>query len=169
MNRVCKIFTGFLFLIPMCSFSQECVIQKEEDPYTKAIKLSTGFINFRNASLSIQADSREIDFLFIITGTDKCFSDASTASVFFEGTRLKSNYRNGGSMNCDGYFHFIFRNQPALPSALQRLATQKVTSMLFTGNDKKETLITFSPEHQEMLKHFVSCMIEEAKTLQPKQ
>ncbi len=132
------------------------------------MRLTTGFIKLRNASLSIQADSREIDFLFVLTGNDKCFTDASTASVFFEGTKVKTNIRNGGSMNCDGYFHFIYKNQPTLPSALQKLAKQKVTTILFTGNDKKETVLTLSPEHQEALMHMVSCIIAEAKSLQPK-
>jgi hypothetical protein len=169
MKRVCLFFFASSFLFTSVSIAQDCVIQKETDPYTKQVKLTTGFIKLRNASLSIQADSKEIDFFFVLTGNEKCFTDASNASVFFEGTKAKTNFRNGGSMNCDGYFHFIFRNQPILPSALQKLATQKVTNILFTGNDKKETQLTFSPEHQEALMHMVSCLIAEAKTLQPKQ
>ena len=168
MERLFKFFGIALSLFPLFAQSQDCALQKETDPYTRETKITTGFIKLRNATLSIQADSREIDFLFIITGTDKCFTDASTASVFFEGTRVKTNYRNAGGMNCDGYFHFNFKNQAALPSALQKLANQKVTTILFVGNDKKETLITFSPEHQDALMHFVSCIIEESKTLLPK-
>ena len=126
-------------------------------------------MNLRNATLSIQADSREIDFLFVISGKEKCFSDASSASVFFEGTKVKTNFRNGGSMNCNGFFHFIFKNQAVLPSALHKLATEKITSILFVGNDKVESQIIFSAEHQQMLKLLVSCLVEEAKTLQPKQ
>lgn len=168
MSRIILSFTTGFFLFSTVASSQDCAIQKETDPYTKEIKLTTGFLKLRNASLSVQSDSREIDFFFVLTGNDKCFTDASTASVFFEGTRVKTNIRNGGSMNCDGYFHFIFKNQATIPSALQKLASQKVTSILFTGNDKKETQLTLSPEQQDALMHIVSCIITEAKTLQPK-
>ena len=168
-NRAELLIPVMVYFLPLLSFSQDCVIQREEDPYTKEIKLTTGFMNLRNATLSIQADSREIDFLFVINGKEKCFSDASTASVFFEGTKVKTNFRNGGSMNCDGFFHFIFKNQAVTPSSLQKLATEKITSILFKGNDKVESQITFSTEQQQMLKHLVGCLVDEAKTLQPKQ
>lgn len=160
---------AILFFFPAFTHSQECIIKRETDPFTKEVKLTTGFLKLRNASLSIQADSREIDFFFILTGNDKCFTDGANAAIFFEGTKVKTNVRNNGSMNCDGYFHFIFRNQAALPSALQKMAAQKVTSILFTGNDKKETQLLLSPEQQETFMHLVACIIAEAKTLLPAQ
>lgn len=167
MNRVKQLLIAFTFLLPGFAWSQDCVIQKEKDPYTKEVRLSTGFIDLKNAKLSIQADSREIDFLFVITGKDKCFSDASTASVFFEGTKVKTNIRNTGSMNCDGFFHFNFKNQASIPSLLQKMAAQKVTSILFVGNDKKETQLTIPADQQQLLMHFISCLLEEAKFLLP--
>ena len=167
MNRVRQLLIAFIFLLPGYAWSQGCVIQKEKDAYTKEVKLSTGFIELKNATLSIQADSREIDFLFVITGKEKCFSDASTASIFFEGTKVKANIRNSGSMNCDGIFHFNFKNQAAIASLLQRLSTQNVTGILFTGNDKKETQVTIPVDQQQLLMHFISCLLEEAKSLLP--
>ena len=155
-------------LTPLFCCSQECVIQRETDPYTKEIKVSTGFIQLKNATLSIQADSKEIDFFFIISGDDKCFTDAASAFVFFEGSKVKLSIRNTGSMNCDGFFHFVFKNQAIVPSSLQRLSNQKVTGILFTGNDKKETQITLTPDQQLLLMHSVNCLLEEAKKLLPR-
>ena len=156
-----------IMLTPLFCCSQECIIQRETDPYTKGIKLSTGFIQLKNATLSIQADSKEIDFFFIISGDDKCFTDAASAFVFFEGSKVKLSIRNAGSMNCDGFFHFVFKNQKLVPSALQRLASQKVTGILFTGNDKKETQITLIADQQLLWMHSASCLLEEAKKLLP--
>lgn len=167
MNSVIQFLIAFTFLFPVFGMSQDCVIQKEKDPYTKEVKLSTGFINLKNVTLSIQADSREIDFLFVINGKDKCFSDVSTASIFFEGTKVKTSIRNAGSMNCDGLFHFNFRNQPVIPSSLQKMAVQKVIGILFIGNDKKETQLTIPAEQQALLMHFISCLLAEAKSLLP--
>jgi hypothetical protein len=168
MHRVKKILWVVWLLQPLLLLSQECSIHKETDPFTKETRLTTGFIPLKNATLSIQADKSEIDFFFVLEGKDKCFSDASTASIFFEGTRVKTNLRNGGSMNCDGYFHFIFKNQPVTAAALKKMAAQKVTHILFTGNNKSETQLTLNPEQQEKLMHFVNCMIEEAQMMLPK-
>ena len=169
MRSILFLFISMMTLAPLFSFSQDCFIQRETDPFTKEIKLTTGFMNLSNAKLSIQADSREIDFFFIISGKDKCFSDAAVASVFFEGTKSKANIRNTGSMNCEGFFHFIFKNQAALPSLLQKLATEKVSSILFTGNDKKETQVIFTALQQNMLSHTATCLINDAKSLLPVQ
>ena len=167
MNRIRQLLIAFIFLLPGVAWSQNCVIQKERDPYTKEVKLSTGFIDLKNATLSIQADSREIDFLFVISGKEKCFSDASTASIYFDSTKVKTNIRNSGSMNCDGIFHFNFKNQAAIPFLLQRLATKKVTGILFAGNDKKETQVSIPVDQQQLLMHFINCLLEEAKSLLP--
>ena len=154
-----------LTLIPLFSVSQDCDIQREPDPYTKELKLTTGFINLKNAKLSIQADSREIDFFFVISGNDKCFSDAATATVFFEGSKVKLSVRNSGSMNCDGFFHFVFKNQAVAPSSLKRMASQKITGILFAGNEKNATQVSLTNDQQIFLMNNISCLVEEAKTL----
>lgn len=167
MGRNIYFLLAVVMLAPLFCFSQECIIQRETDPYTKEIKLSTGFIQLKNATLSIQADKKEIDFFFIISGEDKCFTDAASASVFFEGSKVKISIRNTGSMNCDGFFHFVFKNQALVPSSLQRLASQKVTRILFTGNEKKETQITLTADQQFLWMHSASCLLEEARKLLP--
>jgi hypothetical protein len=160
-----KCFQVIFFLLPLYIFSQDCNIKRTTDPYTKEIRLSTGFIELQSASLAIEADSKEIDFFFSMTGVEKCFSDESAAMVVYEGTKMKGNYKNGGPVNCDGFFHIIFRNGPATPPLLQRLITQKITSIQFTGNNKSQTTITFSPEDQQALMTKAGCLLKEAKTL----
>jgi hypothetical protein len=165
-----KFVSLFLLLFPVFLSAQnattpECKLIKETDPYTKETRLSTGFISLQiGASLSIDADGKEIDFFFTIP--DECYTDASTIFVFFEGSKVKATYRNAGSMNCDGYFHFIFRNGAATPSGLQKLATQKVSSFVFTGNDKKKPVtISLLPDQQKEFMEAAACMIAESKAL----
>ena len=95
-------------LVPFWLSAQDCKVKKTTDPYTKEVRVSTGFIPLQGASLSIDADGKEIDFFFSMEGKERCFSDASTAVVVYEGIRMKGNYKNGGPVNCDGIFHIIF-------------------------------------------------------------
>ncbi|MEI9912691.1 MAG: hypothetical protein WDO71_25455 [Bacteroidota bacterium] len=140
-----RFITVLLFAFPLWSAAQDCKLKKTIDPYTKEARLSSGLISLRGASLSMEADSKEIDFFFTMDGKEKCFNDASTAVVFYEGTKVKANFRNGGSVNCDGFFHIIFRNGPTTTSLLQKLVTQKITSIEVTGTDKKRLVISLSP------------------------
>src|SRR5258706_12733072 len=135
-----------LLLISIYTSAQECKLNKVTDPFTKETKLSTGFIGLQNASITVDADKTEIDFFFSLNGNDKCFDNNSMAAVFFEGSKAKISYRNSGSMNCEGFFHFNFKNTEGTPSLLQKLSTQKIASILFIGNDKKETRIIFTTE-----------------------
>jgi hypothetical protein len=159
------LFFSPLFLSAQSPVAAECKLIKETDPYTKETKLSTGFISLQiGASLSIDADGKEIDFFFTIP--DECYTDAATVFVFFEGSKVKATYRNSGSMNCDGYFHFNFRNGVVTPSGLQKLATQKVSSFVFTGNDKKKPVtISLLPDQQKEFMEITGCMIAESKKL----
>jgi hypothetical protein len=159
------VFLSPLFLSAQAPIATECKLIKETDPYTKETKFSSGFISLQmGVSLTIDADSKEIDFFFTVP--DECYTDASTVFIFFEGTKVKATYRNSGSMNCDGYFHFIFRNGAATPSGLQKLATQKVTSFVFTGNDKKKPkTISLLPDQQKTFMEITACMIAESKAL----
>ena len=141
----------------------ECKIGRETDPYTRETRLSSGFISLQGASLTIEADKKEIDFFFAVPG--KCFSDASTVFIFFEGSKIRTTYRNTGSMNCEGYFHFIFRNNTLEHTVLKKLATQKVAHFEFTGTDKKSQIVSLLPEQQKNLMDLTACMISEAKTL----
>ena len=157
-----------ILLLPLSAFAQDtipagCKLVKETDPYTKETRFSSGFISLQGASLTIEANSTEIDFFFVIP--EKCFTDAATVFIYFEGSKVKTSYRNTGSMNCDGYFHFIFRNGLATPSVLQKLSTQKVTSFVFTGNDKKAITASLLPDQQQSLMEITACLVAESKTL----
>ena len=154
-----------ILLLPIFAVSQDCKLNKDTDPFTKETKLSTGFIRLQNASVTIDADKAEIDFFFSLNGNEKCFDNNSVASVFFEGTKAKTTSRNSGSMNCDGFFHFNYKNTLGTNSLLQRLSTQKISSILFTGNNKTETRITFNPEQQQIVMQLTTCVINEAKKL----
>lgn len=155
----------FLFLLPLFAGAQDCKLIRETDPFTKESKLSTGFIFLGGGSVTIDADSKEIDVLFSIEGTDKCFDNNSTATIFLEGVKTKINSRNGGTMNCEGLFHFMFKNSSATPSLLQKLMTQKINHIVFTGNNKKESTINFSPALQQKFMAMATCLVTEAKTL----
>jgi hypothetical protein len=159
-------FACCLLSIAYCSNAQDtCKLIRETDPYTKQTKLSTGFMYFDGGSLTIDADSKEIDFLFSIEGADKCFDNNSMAAIFFEGVKTKMNSRNGGTMNCEGLFHFIFKNTPATTGMLQKLISQKINRIVFTGNNKKESTLNIGPVEQETLKTLATCLVNEAKAL----
>jgi hypothetical protein len=161
---IMKYCFSLLLMLPFFSRAQDCHLKTSKDPYTKEIKISTGFISLTGSQLSVEATKSEIDFMFSLEG-GKCFDDASTASVFYEGTRLKTNFKNSGTMNCDGLFHFTFRNTNPSPSALQNLAIKKISSIRFKDNTKKETGVTLTSEQQQMLMNLTNCIITEAKKL----
>ena len=153
------------FFAPLLLTAQECQVKRTSDPYTREIRLSSGFIQLDGGSVTIDAGKPEVDFLFYIKGADQCYDNNSTAYIFFEGTKSKSSTRNGGSMNCEGLFHFIFKNSASTTTLLNRLMTQKVTHIVFTGNNKKETTVTFSPEAQDAFMQYARCVVTEAKGL----
>jgi hypothetical protein len=160
----------YIFLLavffPMMIMAQDCQLKKETDPFTREPKLSTGFLPLQLASVSIEADKKTFDFFFTIEGADKCFDDNSTVVVVFDGNKQKTTFRNSGSMNCEGLFHFTLRNGPETPFAVKRLSTQKVAQLIFTGNNnKKPMVITLTPTQQESLMQVTGCIATDAKTL----
>ncbi len=160
-----------LFLLPLFAMSQDCKLKKEVDDFTHEAKISTGFVPFSKGLdqvlLSIDADGEEVQFFFAFknAGESKCFDDASTAVILFEGSKLKSNFKNSGSMNCEGLFHITFRNSTITPTALQNLATKKVSSIQLSGNGKKLTNIVLSEDEKVMLINMTMCAIKESKLL----
>ena len=152
-----------IFLSPLFSFSQECNLKTTKDPYTRELKISTGLIILNSGQYSIQATRSQIDFMFTVDG--KCFDDASTAAVYFEGSRLKTNVKNGGTMNCEGIFHFTFRNTNPSPTALQNLGNKKISSIRFKDNTNKETSISLTEDQQQTLMTLINCIINESKKL----
>jgi len=154
-----------VMLLPFFGRAQDCKLTRETDPYTRETKLSTGFIFVDGGSVTIDADSKEIDLLFSIEGADKCFDNNSTAFIFFDGVKTKLTARNGGSMNCEGLFHFIYKNTPSPNTILQKIMTQKITKIVFTGNNKKETTLNFGSTEQQTVVAQATCLVNEAKTL----
>jgi hypothetical protein len=154
---------GFL---PFAAAAQDCKLIRDKDPYTKEVKLSTGFIHVNGASVTVDADSKEIDIMFSIEGADRCFDNNSSADIYFEGIKAKTTARNAGTMNCEGLFHFIFRNSRSTPTTLlQRFSTKKITQIIFTGNNKKQITVTVEPQEQETIMVQATCLLNEAKTL----
>lgn len=150
---------------PLFVVAQDCKLNKEADPFTKETKLSTGFMFFSGASLTIDADSKEVDLLFSIEGANKCFDNNSTAVVHFEGSKVKMNLRNAGTMNCEGLFHFIYKNSVNTTTQLQKLTTQRISQIVFTDANKKETTVLLTGKDQELLIALGTCLVTEAKTL----
>ena len=116
--------------------------------------------------MSIDATAKEFDFFFALNSQKeaRCFDDASTITVLFEGDRLKSNFKNSGTMNCEGLFHFTLRNGLSTPTQLQNIITKKVKGFQFT-NKKQITVITLSEEQKTKLSELAACMAVEAKSL----
>lgn len=154
-----------LFSLPV--YPQDCALLKEKDLVTNEPKISTGFFNLQVATLSIDADSKNIDFFFTVDNSGKCFDYASTVVINFEGGKLKFTLRNSGTVNCEGYFHFTFRNGPSTPSQLLNLSEKKVVSFKFIGTNKAETSFMLAPQQQQLLMDMTACIIKEAKSLLP--
>jgi hypothetical protein len=159
-----------LFIFPLLLSAQDsCQLKTTTDPFTHQTKISTGFVPFTSngvqLSISVDATSTEIDFFLWFTKDQKCFDDGSTIQIVFEGGRLKSNFRNSVSMNCEGAFHFVFKNLANTPSPLQRLVDKKILSFHITGAGKMVTDISFSDEQQQKLQKMISCLVQNSKAL----
>ncbi len=153
------------FLMPFFAVAQDCKLISETDPFTKVRKISTGFIFLNGGSLTIDADKKEVVFLFSLNGEGRCFDNNSTASIIFEGTKTKGSARNGGTMNCEGLFQIVYRNAASTTSMLQKLMSQKIASIIFKNSDKKEFTITVPPDKQELISTMATCLVNESKTL----
>jgi hypothetical protein len=155
----------FIFT-PLFSFAQNCKLISSKDKFSQAPKLSTGFLSLGQVRLTIDADSKEINFLFTLNnnGDLKCFDDASTATMLLEDGRTKINFKNSGTMNCEGFFQFTIRNTPTTVSGLQRLSTLKIKSIKFTHN-KQSMNFNLDEEQKQTLLDFSACMAKEAKNL----
>jgi hypothetical protein len=165
-----KYILAFLLVAGFSATAQDstavnCKLIKETDPYTKEKVISSGFIGMQGGSLTIDANKQEINMLFTVSGADKCFSTDATAAIFFTGTKIKQTQRHNGAMNCEGIVQLTFRNTTLPPQLLRRFATQKVEKILFIGNNKKETIVTLTPEQQQILLNLSVCMMNESPTL----
>jgi hypothetical protein len=165
-----KIFNGALFLFTLFSLAQDtCQFKSYTDPFTHQTKISTGFLPFTangvQLSISVDATPTEIDFFLWFTKDQKCFDEASTIQVSFEGDRYRLNLKNTGSMNCQGAFHFSFKNSANTPPQLQRLLDKRVSSLRITGPNKTITEVSLSEEQKAQLLRMASCVVRDSKTL----
>ena len=165
-----KILVFSLFAIPLLASSQDtCQLKKTTDPFTHQTKISTGFVAFNSSgtplSISVDASGTDIDFFLWFTGGQKCFDESSAIQINFEGDRYKQNFKNSGSMNCEGAFHFSFKNSATTPSQLQRLVDKKINTLHMTGANKTITDVSFSPEEKQKLSRMVACIVRDSKTL----
>ena len=159
-----------LFCLPFFAQAQDsCRLIKSKDAFTKEAKLSTGFMSFVSNGVQLQfsmdASSSEIDFFLWIKNDSKCFDSQSTAQVNYEGDRLKANYRNTGSMNCEGAFHITFRNTDGTPSNLKRFMDKKIASIKLTGSGNTVTEISFNEEQRLQIQKMANCIVTEARSL----
>lgn len=151
-------------LFPLFLAAQDCKVLSETDPFTKETRLSSGFIALQGGnSVTIEADKTELDYFFIIN--ERCFNDQSTVLIYFEGSKQKYTYRNSGSQNCTGYFHYKFKNGATTQLQAQKLGTMKVSQMVFTDTDKKQVTVTLTPEQQDAFMKAAACVTGEAKKL----
>ena len=162
-----------LLLFPFASFAQDtCGLKKSKDPFTNHTKLSTGFKDFGSGAgpISISADATpaEIDFFIWIKNGNKCFDLESTAQMIWEGERSKATFKNAGSMNCEGAFHFNFKNTPTPNSWLRKMIAKKIATIKLTGNNNVETTITLTEEQKTMFQRMATCIANEGKELNKK-
>jgi len=162
-----------LFLLvlfaPLFSLSQDCILKKEKDQFSQLPKLTSGFIKFDADvpfQLSVDATKPEIIFFFVLknSGDAKCFDDASTIVMNYENNRSKATLRNTSTMNCEGYFHLAFRNSATTHSTLNRMVTQKLSSISFI-NGKIITVVNLDEKQRAALQNMAACIAREAKTL----
>lgn len=161
------IFSVFL-LVPIYSAAQDCNLKNERDRYNQDPRLTTGFKTLGAGSnkflLSVSAEKKEIDFFLALDNSTVCFNDLSRALVTFE-NKQRASYRNGGTTNCKGYFHFIFPNQENLHANLLALAEKKIQTIQFTGANNNKEILTLRPEDQEQIRQMTSCILDELEKL----
>ena len=159
----------FLFiLVPFFATAQECTLKNEKDRFNQDPRLTTGFVTLGAGSdkflLSISADKREVDYFFALEGSAMCFNDISRVLVTFE-SKQKGNFKNGGTTNCKGYFHFVFPNQQNLNINLTNLSLKKIATIQFTDTGNNKKIITLRPEDQETIMKLTACVLGELEKL----
>jgi hypothetical protein len=146
-----------------------CKLTQTTDPFTHQTKISTGFVPFAanggQLSISVDATGTDVDFFLWFTKDQKCFDETSTIQVNFEGDRYKLNLKNTGSMNCEGAFHFSFKNAANTPPQLQRLVDKRVSLFHITGTNKTVTDVSFSEEQKAQIHRMIACVVRDSKTL----
>jgi len=155
-----------IFIMPVLASAQDCSLKKGQDAMTSKPTLTTGFIDLQGNTLSIDISSKEIDFFFVLNSAAvKCLDEETELTVVYEGGKLKQQFKNYGSMNCDGIFHLIFKNSAYTNSQLQRMTAKKIVSIQFTSGTQKPFIISLLPDQQLSMQNTIACVIKEAKTV----
>lgn len=164
-----KLLSFLLCLFPYIISAQDsCILKDEKDKLNQDPRLTTGFISLGAGDdkflLSITADKKEVDYFFALDNSAMCFNDYSRVMVTYD-TKQKGNFKNGGTTNCKGYFHFIFPNQENLNANLTNLSQKKIASIQFTDTGNNKKIITVRPEDQEMIRKLTACVINQLDEL----
>ena len=158
----------FLLIIPFLSSAQECSLKNEKDIYNQDPRLTTGFKSLGAGNnkfmLSISADKKEIDYFFAIDKSAICFDDLSRAMITFD-NKQRATYRNGGTTNCKGYFHFIFPNQEKLNANLTSLSVKRIKDIQFIFNGVEKYILTLRAEDQDEIIKETNCILIELEKL----
>lgn len=165
-----KKLLAIIFLLPLFSIAQDCDLKDEKDQYNQDPRLTTGFKEFVKGPeefiFSVTADKTDVDLFFSLSKSNGiCFDDYSRATIVFEGGKQRASFRNGGTTNCKGNFHFVFKNQESLPANLTNLTLKKIQSIQLTGNNEKKVELKPSSEEQELLRQMISCVVNELENL----
>ncbi len=157
-----------LILVPCIINGQDCTLKNEKDRFNQDPRLTTGFVSLGAGNdkfkLSISADKKEVDYFFALDNSPMCFNDISRVMVTFV-SKQKGNYKNGGTTNCKGYFHFIFPNQQNLNPNLTNLSQKKIATIQFTDTDNKKKILTLRPEDQDTIMKLTVCVLNELEKL----
>lgn len=155
-------------LLPFFANAQDCTLKNEKDRFNQDPRLTTGFVSLGAGSdkflLSISADKREVDYFFALDNSTMCFDDYSRAIATFV-TKQKANFKNGGTTNCKGYFHFNFPNQQNLNGNLTNLSQKKVATIQFTDTGNNKKILTLRPEDQDTIIKLTTCVLAELEKL----
>jgi hypothetical protein len=80
-------------------------------------------------------------------------------------TKQRGSFKNGGTTNCKGYFHFVFPNQPNLNANLVNLSQKKIATLQFTDNAENKKIITLRPQDQETIIRLTKCVLDQLDAL----
>ena len=163
-----KLSLLLILSFPLVISAQDCNLKNEKDRLNQDPRLTTGFKALGAGSnkflLSISADKKEIDYFLALDKSTVCFNDLSRALVTFD-NKQRGTYRNGGTTNCKGYFHFIFPNQQNLNANLTNISLKKIVTIQFTDAANNKEIITLRPEDQDEIIRLTTCVLNELEKL----
>ena len=163
-----KYVAFLLVLLPSFINAQDCTLKNEKDRFNQDPRLTTGFITLGAGNdkflLSVSADKKEVDYFFALDNSAMCFNDYSRVVITFV-TKQKGNFKNGGTTNCKGYFHFVFPNQQNLNANLTSLSQKTIATLQFPDTGPAKKIITLRAEDQDTIIKLTTCVLAELEKL----